>query len=86
MKNMFDKVQESANFIKSKCDINPQIGLILGSGLGILADEIENPVRINYNEIPNFPVSTVEGHAGCLVLGTLEGKKSSCYARKIPLL
>ena len=74
MKNMFDKVQESADFIKAKIDVNPQVGLILGSGLGILADEIENPVKINYNEIPNFPVSTVEGHAGCLVIGTLEGK------------
>ena len=46
MKNMFDKVQESADFIKAKIDVNPQVGLILGSGLGILADEIENPVKI----------------------------------------
>ena len=75
MKNMFEKVQESVSFIKEKTTVNPEIGLILGSGLGILADEIENPVKINYNEIPNFPVSTVEGHAGCLVIGTLEGKQ-----------
>ena len=75
MKNMFEKVQESVSFIKEKTTVNPKIGLILGSGLGILADEIENPVKINYNEIPNFPVSTVEGHAGCLVIGTLEGKQ-----------
>jgi purine-nucleoside phosphorylase len=47
--------------------------LILGSGLGVLADEIENPVKIPYNEIPNFPVSTVEGHAGQLVFGLLKG-------------
>ena len=74
MSNMFDRINESANFIKSKSDIQPKIGLILGSGLGVLADEIQNPVKINYNEIPNFPVSTVEGHEGCLVLGELEGK------------
>lgn len=50
-------------------------GLILGSGLGELADEIENPVVIPYNEIPHFPVSTVVGHAGQLVYGDLSGKK-----------
>ncbi|MEG0137307.1 MAG: purine-nucleoside phosphorylase, partial [Cetobacterium sp.] len=55
--------------------IQPKIGLILGSGLGVLADEIQNPIKINYNDIPNFPVSTVEGHEGCLVLGNLEGKE-----------
>lgn len=75
MDNMFEKVQESAAFISSKSTVKPKIGLILGSGLGVLADEIENPVKIKYNDIPNFPVSTVEGHAGCLVIGTLEGKE-----------
>lgn len=74
MKNMFDKIQESADFIKSKANIYPTIGLILGSGLGVLGDEIEEAIKINYNEIPNFPVSTVEGHAGCLVIGKLQGK------------
>lgn len=62
-------------FLKGKIDIQPEIGLILGSGLGVLADEIENPTKIPYNEIPGFPVSTVEGHAGQLVIGTLQGKK-----------
>ena len=74
MKNLYDRIQESADFIKSKSDINPSIGLILGSGLGVLADEIENPIKIKYDEIPNFPVSTVEGHAGQLVIGNLQGK------------
>lgn len=74
MENIYDKIQESANFIQSKFEVKPTIGLILGSGLGVLADEIKNPVKIKYNEIPNFPVSTVEGHEGCLVLGELEGK------------
>lgn len=75
MKNMFDKIEESAKFINSKIKNKPEIGLILGSGLGVLADEIENPVKINYSDIPNFPVSTVEGHDGCLVIGTLQGKE-----------
>lgn len=62
-------------FIKEKISFQPEIGLILGSGLGVLADEIENPIKIPYNEIPGFPVSTVEGHAGQLVIGTLQGKR-----------
>lgn len=49
--------------------------MILGSGLGVLADEIERPVKIDYSQIPNFPLSTVEGHAGRLVFGTLSGKE-----------
>ena len=75
MNNMFDKIQESADFIKGKSNTQPKIGLILGSGLGVLADEIQNPVKIKYNDIPNFPISTVEGHAGQLVIGNLEGKE-----------
>lgn len=67
-------IQKSAQFLKSKFQQTPQVGLILGSGLGVLADEIENPTKIPYNEIPEFPVSTVEGHAGQLVFGTLHGK------------
>lgn len=67
-------IQKSAQFLKSKFQHTPEIGLILGSGLGVLADEIENPTKIPYNEIPEFPVSTVEGHEGQLVFGTLQGK------------
>jgi len=67
MNNLYEKITESANYIKSKINSNPTIGLILGSGLGVLGDEIENPVIISYDEIPNFPVSTVEGHKGQLV-------------------
>ena len=74
MQNIKTKIQESASFIKSKIDTVPEIGLILGSGLGVLGDEIENATTIKYEDIPNFPVSTVEGHAGQLVIGTLEGK------------
>ncbi|NOU99815.1 purine-nucleoside phosphorylase [Paenibacillus planticolens] len=56
-------------------NIRPSVGLILGSGLGALADEIVNGVSIPYEDIPHFPVSTVEGHAGRLVIGELMGKQ-----------
>ena len=67
-------IEASVQFLKTKFEQSPQIGLILGSGLGVLAEEIENPTKIAYNDIPQFPVSTVEGHAGQLVFGTLNGK------------
>jgi len=69
------KRKEAAEFIQSKCDVKPEIGLVLGSGLGALADEIINATVIPYGEIPHFPESTVAGHAGELVIGELEGKK-----------
>ncbi|MFC0188389.1 purine-nucleoside phosphorylase [Fictibacillus aquaticus] len=66
--------QQAAAYITDKLNSAPEIGLILGSGLGVLADEIQSPTVIPYSEIPGFPVSTVEGHAGQLVIGELEGK------------
>ncbi|WP_432664810.1 purine-nucleoside phosphorylase [Wukongibacter baidiensis] len=75
MKDMRKKINEASSFIKGKIAVNPEIGLILGSGLGSLANEIEDKTIVKYEEIPNFPVSTVEGHEGQLVIGTLEGKK-----------
>ncbi|MGI6226379.1 MAG: purine-nucleoside phosphorylase [Peptococcales bacterium] len=60
-------------FLRNKINNIPQVGLILGSGLGILAEEITNPLLIPYDEIPEFPVSTVEGHKGQLVIGELSG-------------
>jgi purine-nucleoside phosphorylase len=74
MDNMHDKIIESADYIKSQTDIKPQIGIILGTGLGSLADGIEIKSKIEYEDIPNFPVSTVESHKGRLLLGTLKGK------------
>lgn len=68
---MKQMISNAARYIKSKAKHKPSIGLILGSGLGVLADEIEEAVKIKYEEIPDFPVSTVEGHAGQLVIGTL---------------
>jgi purine-nucleoside phosphorylase len=72
---MNNSYHEAAQYVQSKISYSPEIGLILGSGLGILADEIENQVVIPYHQIPGFPQSTVEGHAGQLVIGDLEGKK-----------
>lgn len=69
-----EKILNVCKFIKDKIENAPEVGLILGSGLGDLADEIENPIRIKYEDIPNFPVSTVKGHAGQLVFGKLSGK------------
>ncbi|RXJ03837.1 purine-nucleoside phosphorylase [Anaerobacillus alkaliphilus] len=68
-------MNNTIKFLKKTVTVQPEIGLILGSGLGVLAEEIENPVKIPYDEIPGFPVSTVEGHAGQLVIGTLQGKQ-----------
>jgi len=70
-----EKVQETKDYLLSQIDQCPSIGLVLGSGLGILADEIENPVYIPYNKIPHFPASTVTGHAGRMVIGDLKGKR-----------
>lgn len=71
---MSKQMNETIEFLQKKCLIHPEIGLILGSGLGVLADEIQNALKIPYHEIPGFPMSTVEGHAGQLVVGALEGK------------
>ncbi|MFX3625568.1 MAG: purine-nucleoside phosphorylase [Ectobacillus sp.] len=68
-----EQIEQAASYLKQKYSKTPAIGLILGSGLGVLADEIENAVKVPYSEIPNFLISTVEGHAGQLLFGTLEG-------------
>ena len=68
--------QKAAEYIKAQLpkDQIPKIGLILGSGLGVLADYIENPIYISYKDIPGFPQTTVEGHAGRFVYGSYQGK------------
>jgi purine-nucleoside phosphorylase len=70
----YENAIETAQFIKSKYDKPVESVIVLGSGLGAFADEIENAVRVPYEQIPNFARSTVEGHAGQLVLGELDGK------------
>lgn len=75
MENLFLKAKETAQFINEKINVVPKIGLILGSGLGELAYEINSKVVISYESVPNFPISTVEGHAGQLVIGDLNGQQ-----------
>ena len=72
---MLKAIQQTADFIKEKTNFSPEIGIILGTGLGGLVNEIDTVQAIPYEEIPNFPVSTVEGHKGQLIFGQLGGKK-----------
>jgi purine-nucleoside phosphorylase len=76
---MWEKVQETVNFIKEKTNFTPEFGGILGSGLGDFTDDISIEHILPYTEIPNFPISTVQGHKGSLVFGTIEGKKVVAY-------
>jgi len=71
---MWEKVQETVSYIKEKTNFTPEYGVILGSGLGSFTDDIDIQFTLPYNEIPNFPVSTVEGHKGALVFGTIGTK------------
>lgn len=73
---MIEAIKSTAQFIKEHtADFTPEVGVILGTGLGGLVEHIEIAHSLPYNEIPNFPISTVEGHAGRLIFGTLGGKK-----------
>lgn len=74
MSTIKQQIQEAALFIEKQIGFRPEIGLILGSGLGVLADLIEDAIEIQYQTIPHFPISTVEGHAGTLVAGQIKGK------------
>ena len=76
----FEYYKKSADYILSKINFKPEVGLILGSALGTLADEIEDKVIIDYKDIPNFLISTVESHAGKLIIGKLNGKNIICMS------
>ncbi len=79
MENLNEKMQEAAMFITSRIGDEPvHIGMVLGSGLGDLAEQLEDRIYISYKDIPFFPVSTVFGHKGRLVVGVLEGKRVMC--------
>lgn len=73
MQHLAAQITEAADFIRGQSAVKPRVGLILGTGLGGLAEQIEADARIAYEEIPHFPHSTVESHAGRLVCGTLSG-------------
>jgi purine-nucleoside phosphorylase len=72
---MLEKIIETTEFLKSKGITYPEAGIILGTGLGELTSKIDKRIEIDYKDIPNFPVSTVEGHAGKLIYGEFGGKK-----------
>ena len=72
---MLAQIQETAQWIKNHTSLRPTTAIVLGTGLGRLAEEIEVIERFPYAEIPNFPISTVEGHSGCLIFGRLGDKE-----------
>ena len=72
---MLETIKKTADYLRGKIGEIPNTAIILGTGLGELANQIEDKTEIPYPEIPNFPVSTVEGHSGKLIIGTLGGKK-----------
>ncbi|MEG1782348.1 MAG: purine-nucleoside phosphorylase [Oscillospiraceae bacterium] len=80
MEYTYDYFKKSADYVKSKIDFVPEVAIVLGSCLGPLADEVENPIVIDYKDIPNFLTSTVKSHAGKLILGELCGKKVVCMS------
>lgn len=71
---MYKKIQETASWLKERMTTSPKTAIILGTGLGQLASEITDSYEFSYQDIPNFPVSTVEGHSGKLIFGKLGGK------------
>ena len=70
---MFDKIQESIQYIRTVTSFQPRFGVILGTGLGDLSEQITDTIEIPYRDIPHFPISTVESHKGKLIFGNLEG-------------
>ncbi|MDE6041995.1 MAG: purine-nucleoside phosphorylase [Muribaculaceae bacterium] len=72
---MLEKIKATASFLAGKVSDMPKTAIILGTGLGTLVDFMEDKQYIPYSEIPNFPISTVEGHSGNLIFGTLGGKR-----------
>lgn len=75
-----DYYKTSADFLTEKAGFIPEIGIILGSGLGHFGEQIENPVTVDYKDIPNFLLSTATGHAGKMIFGTVSGKKVACMS------
>jgi purine-nucleoside phosphorylase len=74
MRDQFPRVEQSVAFLRDHARVQPQIGIVLGTGLGRLGDRIQAPAVFPYEEVPHFPVSTVTGHRGRLVFGSLAGK------------
>lgn len=77
------KIQETMEYLKRKIEKSPTVGMVLGSGLGALAEEIQNPICIPYGEIPHFVSSTAPGHKGQFVVGELSGKQVICMQGRV---
>ena len=77
-KDFLEKINESVSYIKERINFDIEIALVLGSGLGVLASEIEDPIIIDYKDIPHFPKSTAPGHHGRLVIGKISDKNVVC--------
>ena len=73
--NLYDEIQEALAFCRERTSMEPRIGVVLGSGLGGLAEEVEEAVSVPYGGIPHFPASTVTGHAGRLLFGRFRGRE-----------
>jgi purine-nucleoside phosphorylase len=80
---VFDRVEAAAEAVRRRCGPLPQTALILGSGLGDFADTLADAVTIPYGELPNWPASTVIGHAGKLVVGTAKGRRVAALAGRV---
>ena len=81
--SLFEMVTQARQFIESKTSLLPKVGLVLGSGLGAFAEHVAERTEISYSEIPHWPVSTAVGHAGKLVLGTVEGAPAAVMAGRV---
>lgn len=80
-----DRVEEAASVLRSRCPLAPEVGVVLGSGLGALADAVEQVAAVPYAEIPHVPVPTVEGHRGRVVLGRLDGRALAVMQGRVHL-
>src|SRR2546430_8057113 len=78
--SVYDQVQRCAAFLRGKISVQPAIGIILGSGLGTVAQKVEKAVSLPFSDVEGFPRSSVAGHAGRLVCGTLSGKNVAVMA------
>ncbi len=71
----FEKIEEAAAYIQSQASLNASLGMVLGSGLGGFAEGLDDVTAIAYEDIPHFPISSVSGHAGKLVVGSIGGQQ-----------
>ena len=81
--NLSTRIQNAVDYLRSRTDAEPEMGMILGSGLGDFADTLENRLVIPFTDIPDFPAATVPGHAGAFVFGTKHGKSVVCLQGRL---